>query len=207
MSPDHFISTFDKSLRILAGVAPAHRPNPAGKAVSGQLSDEERRHSAGLMRVNHVGEVCAQALYEGQALFARDPAVRQLLNHSAHEEGDHLAWTRDRLEQLGARPSLLNPLWFAGAFVMGAVASRLGDPVSLGFLSETERQVEQHLAGHLEQLPPEDLKSLAIVAQMRIDEARHARDADAQGALPPPAPVATAMRSVAQVMTKTAYYL
>jgi ubiquinone biosynthesis monooxygenase Coq7 len=159
------------------------------------------------MRVNHVGEVCAQALYEGQGLFARDPSVRQLLSRAAQEEGDHLAWTRARLEQLGARPSLLNPLWFAGAFGMGAAASRMGDRVSLGFLTETERQVEQHLAGHLEQLPPEDLKSRAIVAQMRLDEARHAQDAEAQGAVLPPAPVAMAMRAVARVMTGTAYYL
>ena len=205
---DQVLAVMGRALATVGGQPLASRPSPAdGLRDAAELTAEARRHAGALMRVNHVGEVCAQALYEGQALFARDPAVRQLLNHSAHEEGDHLAWTRDRLEQLGARPSLLNPLWFAGAFLMGAFASRLGDPVSLGFLSETERQVEQHLAGHLEQLPPEDLKSLAIVAQMRIDEARHARDADAQGALPPPAPVATAMRSVAQVMTKTAYYL
>jgi ubiquinone biosynthesis monooxygenase Coq7 len=209
MSPiDRLVIEFDTALRSVLGGANAQRPTPGSEISSNSgLDTQERKHAAGLMRVNHVGEVCAQALYEGQALFARDPAVRQLLNRSAHEEGDHLAWTRDRINQLGARPSLLNPLWFAGAFVMGAVASRLGDPVSLGFLSETERQVQQHLAGHLDQLPPEDLKSRAIVAQMRIDEARHARDADDQGSVPPPAPVATAMRAVAQVMTKTAYYV
>jgi ubiquinone biosynthesis monooxygenase Coq7 len=205
---DQMLAVMGRALATLGGQPLASRSSPAeGLRDAAELSPEQRRHAGALMRVNHVGEVCAQALYEGQALFARDPAVRQLLNHSALEEGDHLAWTRDRLDQLGARPSLLNPLWFAGAFVMGAVASRLGDPVSLGFLSETERQVEQHLAGHLEKLPPEDLKSRAIVAQMRIDEARHARDAENQGAVPPPAPVAKAMRTVAQVMTRTAYYV
>ena len=205
---DQVLAVMGRALATVGGQPLASRPSPAeGLRDAAELSPEERRHAGALMRVNHVGEVCAQALYEGQALFAKDLAVRQLLKRSAHEEGDHLAWTRDRLDQLGARPSLLNPLWFAGAFVMGAVASRLGDPVSLGFLSETERQVEQHLAGHLEQLPPEDLKSRAIVAQMRIDEARHARDAESQGAAPAPAPVAKAMRAVAQVMTKTAYYV
>jgi len=205
---DQVLAIVGRAMATVAGQPPASRPNPAdGQRDAAELSAQARRHAGGLMRVNHVGEVCAQALYEGQALFARDPAVRQLLSRAAHEEGDHLAWTRSRLDQLGARPSLLNPLWFVGAFVMGAAASRMGDRVSLGFLSETERQVEQHLAGHLDQLPPEDLKSRAIVAQMRLDEARHAQDAEAEGALPPPAPVAMAMRAVARVMTRTAYYL
>jgi ubiquinone biosynthesis monooxygenase Coq7 len=202
---DQVLSVMGRAMATIGGQPLPSRPSPAeGLRDSAELSADARRHAGALMRVNHVGEVCAQALYEGQALFARDPAVRQLLKRSAHEEGDHLAWTRDRLDQLGARPSFLNPLWFAGAFVMGAVASRLGDPVSLGFLSETERQVESHLASHLEKLPAADHASRAIVAQMKDDEARHGKEASQSGGQELPPPVKALMRAAAKLMTTVA---
>jgi ubiquinone biosynthesis monooxygenase Coq7 len=157
------------------------------------------------MRVNHVGEVCAQALYAAQALSTRDPLLRQKFLDAGREEGDHLAWTQERLDELGARPSLLNPLWYAGAFGMGLVAGRLGDRVSLGFVQETERQVESHLASHLERLPAGDHASRAIVAQMKADEARHAADAQAAGASELPAPVKNLMRAAAKLMTTVAH--
>ena len=157
------------------------------------------------MRVNHVGEVCAQALYAAQALSTRDPALRQQFIAASQEEGDHLAWTRQRLDELGARPSLLNPLWYAGAFGLGLLAGRLGDKVSLGFLVETERQVEAHLAGHMESLPQGDHESRAIVAQMKDDEARHALEATASGAIDLPAPVKALMGAAAKVMTTVAH--
>ena len=157
------------------------------------------------MRVNHVGEVCAQALYAAQALSTKDPALRQHFVAASQEEGDHLAWTRQRLDELGARPSLLNPLWYAGAFGLGLLAGRLGDRVSLGFLVETERQVEAHLADHMERLPQADHESRAIVTQMKDDEARHAVEALSAGALELPAPVKLLMRSAARVMTTVAH--
>ena len=159
------------------------------------------------MRVNHVGEVCAQALYSAQALATQDPELRKRYEAAAHEETDHLAWTRARLDQLDARPSLLNPLWYAGAFGLGLLAGRLGDPVSLGFVVETERQVEQHLDGHLERLPRCDAASRAIVTQMKDDEARHALQAQAAGAAELPWPVRQLMRAAAKVMTSTAHYV
>ncbi len=159
------------------------------------------------MRVNHVGEVCAQALYESQALTARDPAIREGFRRAAAEEGDHLGWTRQRLDELGGRPSLLNPLWYGGAFVIGALAGRLGDRFSLGFMAETERQVEQHLAGHLQQLPAGDLRSRAIVQGMASDERAHADAAIAHGGVTLPAPVRGLMRLAAKVMTRTAHHV
>ena len=160
------------------------------------------------MRVNHVGEVCAQALYTGQALVTRDPALKAHLEEAAREETDHLAWTADRVNDLGGRTSLLNPLWYAGAFAIGVVAGRVGgDPVSLGFVVETERQVEQHLQGHLERLPAQDTASRAIVEQMQQDEARHADRAQAAGAVTLPLPMRWAMRAAAKVMTTTAHYI
>jgi ubiquinone biosynthesis monooxygenase Coq7 len=159
------------------------------------------------MRVNHVGEVCAQALYQAQALTSRSPEVRAQMAAAAREELDHLAWTEQRLAELGDRASLLNPLWYAGAFAIGMVAGRIGDPVSLGFVVETERQVEQHLAGHLERLPAEDARSRAIVAQMKDDEARHGATAQRAGGVDLPAPVRALMRAAAKVMTTTAHYL
>ncbi len=171
------------------------------------MSEAERRHSAGLMRVNHVGEVCAQALYEAQAMFARNEATRQQFRQAGKEELDHLAWTAERLRELESRPSLLNPLWYAGAFVMGAIAARSGDRHSLGFVVETERQVEAHLNGHLERLPAQDARSRAIVTQMRDDEIEHGDAAKQLGGVELPAPVTTGMRAVARVMTGTAYYV
>src|SRR5690606_33177378 len=168
------------------------------------LGADERRRAGALMRVNHVGEVCAQALYTAQALATSDPVLRTQMARSAREETDHLAWTRQRLDELGSRPSLLNPLWYAGAFGLGLVAGRFGDPVSLGFVLETERQVEAHLQGHLDRLPAGDHASRAIVAQMKDDEAAHALAAQQAGAMELPPPVKAAMRAAAKVMTTTA---
>ncbi|AMP36543.1 MULTISPECIES: 2-polyprenyl-3-methyl-6-methoxy-1,4-benzoquinone monooxygenase [Ralstonia solanacearum species complex] len=207
---DRFIPEFDRALRAVAGITRASRPNPADAIVAhaddgGKLSDVERRHAAGLMRVNHVGEVCAQALYQGQALFARAPAIRAQLDEAAREEEDHLAWCAQRLQELNDRPSLLNPLWYAGAFAIGALAGRLGDKISLGFVAETERQVEHHLDGHLDRLPEQDARSRAIVAQMRDDEVRHGDNARAAGGIDLPTPVREAMRIASRIMTTTAY--
>jgi len=202
---DHLIVGFDKALRVVGGVAAMARPNPGAMAMDSELSDAERRHAAGLMRVNHVGEVCAQALYDAQGSFASTPELRQQFEQAGREEEDHLAWCAQRLSELGSQPSVLNPLWYAGAYVMGSVAARIGDKVSLGFVVETERQVEAHLDSHLELLPPQDARSRAIVNQMRIDEIEHAQAAQAMGAAEMPAPVKVAMRAMAKVMTSTAY--
>ena len=172
-----------------------------------RLLPEERRHAAALMRVNHVGEVCAQALYTAQALSTRDPALRRHFERAAAEETDHLAWTADRLAELEDRPSLLNPLWYAGAFGLGLLAGRLGDRISLGFVVETEKQVEAHLQGHLDRLPASDHASRAIVAQMKDDEAVHAAQALDAGALELPPPAKALMRLAARVMTTTAHYV
>ena len=204
---DHLIVGIDKALRVIAGVASASRPTPAAHAADGQLDAAERRHAAGLMRVNHVGEVCAQALYNSQARFAKSDAMKAQFEQAGREEEDHLAWTAQRLGELGSQPSLLNPLWYAGAYAMGTVAAQLGDQRSLGFVVETERQVEEHLAGHLDRLPLQDAKSRAIVEQMRSDEAAHGRAARDMGALEAPAPVKGAMAALAKVMTTTAYYI
>ena len=204
---DHLIVGMDKALRVIAGVASASRPTPAAHAADGQLDAAEQRHSAGLMRVNHVGEVCAQALYNSQARFAQSPEMRAQFAQAGREEEDHLAWTAQRLSELGSQPSLLNPLWYAGAYVMGSVAAHLGDARSLGFVVETERQVEAHLNTHLDMLPAQDAKSRAIVEQMRVDEAAHGAAAQALGALAAPLPVRTAMTAMAKVMTTAAYYV
>ena len=179
------------------------QPDPTGLAEP--LTEGERRLSGALMRVNHVGEVCAQALYEGQAATTTDARLERFFRAAAAQEGDHLAWTRERLQALGARPSLLNPLWYGGAFAFGALAGRLGDRFSLGFMVETERQVEQHLAGHLERLPATDVASRAVVARMKDDEAAHADHAQALGAGPMPESVRVAMRWAARAMTATAH--
>ena len=204
---DHLIVGFDKALRVVGGVAKAARPNPGVSAPDCELNAQEQRHSAGLMRVNHVGEVCAQALYDAQGRRASTSAMRTQFAQSGREEEDHLAWTAERLAELGSQPSLLNPLWYAGAYALGTVASRLGDAVSLGFVVETERQVEAHLNSHLEQLPPHDAKSRAIVTQMRDDEIEHGAKAEAMGAAEMPLPVKAAMRVMSKVMTTTAYYI
>lgn len=206
---DPWLSAADTTLRTLSGAVSAARPNPAASLApdAAALTADERRLSGALMRVNHVGEVCAQALYEAQALTARSAALRQEMRQAAREEQDHLAWSAERLAQLGDRPSLLNPLWFAGAFGIGLIAGRVGDHLSLGFLLETERQVEAHLDGHLQQLPEADLASRAIVAQMRDDEARHADMAQAAGAQALPAPARWLMQAAARVMTRTAHHV
>ncbi|MEO7494035.1 MAG: 2-polyprenyl-3-methyl-6-methoxy-1,4-benzoquinone monooxygenase [Massilia sp.] len=204
---DELIVGLDKALRVMSGVATAVRPTPAAHIEDVALDDRSQRHSAGLMRVNHVGEVCAQALYNAQSRFANSPALREQFARAGAEEEDHLAWTAQRLGELGSQPSLLNPLWYAGAYALGAVAARLGDPRSLGFVVETERQVEAHLESHLVQLPPEDAKSRAIVDQMRIDEIAHGAAARDLGALLPPAPVKAVMTAMSKVMTATAYYI
>ena len=207
---DALLSVIDNALRTLAGAVHASRPTPRAAVVPGaapppELSDGERQLSGALMRVNDVGEVCAQALYQAQALTARTPELRQQMAGAAREETDHLAWTRQRLAELGARPSLLNPLWFAGAFTIGLLAGRLGDRTSLGFVVETERQVEQHLASHLDRLPAADTASRAIVEQMKDDERRHGDAAEQAGALQLPPPLRWLMRGAARVMTATAH--
>jgi ubiquinone biosynthesis monooxygenase Coq7 len=208
MTPiDVLINGFDKTLRVLSGVTASGRPSPAAGTADVKLDDAERRHSAGLMRVNHVGEICAQALYESQGHFSRNAGLKQQFAQAGREEEDHLAWTAERLHELGSHTSVLNPLWYAGAFALGVVAARSGDANSLGFVVETERQVKEHLEGHLDKLPPQDAKSRAIVVQMRDDEVAHGEAAQAMGAAELPPPVRGAMRAMAKVMTATAYYL
>jgi len=204
---DLLLAEADRALRTLAAAAHPARPNPAADLPEPPLDDQARRHSAGLMRVNHAGEIAAQALYQGQALTARNADVRDSLRHASDEEVDHLAWCEERLRELDARPSLLNPLWYAGSFAIGALAGALGDRVSLGFVAETERQVEGHLHEHLERLPREDQRSRRILEQMKQDEVRHGESARAGGGAPLPGPVSALMRLTAQVMTRTAYWL
>lgn len=204
---DRLIAGADKALRVITGVAAASRPNPAIHAADAVLSEEEQRHSAGLMRVNHVGEVCAQALYNSQARFAQSEAMRAQFEQAGREEEDHLAWTAERLGELGSQISVLNPLFYAGAYAIGTVAAYLGDAHSLGFVVETERQVEAHLAGHLDKLPPQDAKSRAIVEQMRVDEVAHGAAAQALGAATTPLPVRLAMQAMGKVMTSSVYYI
>ena len=207
MNLDRLITTFDNGLRTL--LAPAHsaRAVPGETVAEAELSEPERGVAAALMRVNHTGEICAQALYQGQALTARNPDARAALEQAATEETDHLAWTAQRIEELGGRTSLLNPLWYMGSFALGAAAGFLGDKWNLGFLAETERQVEGHLAGHLDRLPPQDEKSRAIVNEMKVDEARHARTAIEHGGAELPAPVKLAMKLGSRLMTRTAYWI
>jgi len=202
---DRAVVELDRALRAIAGVHRAARANPSDGVEEAELSEAQRAQAAALMRVNHVGEVCAQALYQGQALTARDPGNRAALEDAAREEEDHLAWSADRVHELGGRLSLLNPLWYAGALAMGLGAGLLGDRWNLAFLAETEAQVEEHLSGHLDTLPEADARSRAIVAQMRSDEARHRRSAVALGAAEMPVPVRRAMRVAARVMTTLAH--
>lgn len=204
---DRLLGTADTALRTLSGTARAGRQMPPSPGPRMPLEPKDRALSAALMRVNHVGEVCAQALYQAQALTARSDALRRQMAAAAQEEMDHLAWTEQRLRDLDDRPSLLNPLWYGGAFAIGLLAGRAGDRWSLGFVVETERQVEEHLAGHLSRLPEADGASRAIVERMKDDEAQHARRAEAAGAAPLPAPVRWAMRGAAKLMTTTAHYL
>ncbi len=211
LSPfDQLIAAADRALRTLASDPPASRANPASALPAqgaASLSERERREAAALMRVNHVGEVCAQAMYDAQALAATEPALREAFVRAAREEADHLAWTQQRITELGGRTSLLNPLWYVGAFAIGTAAARMGDRVSLGFLAETERQVERHLESHLERLPEADVESRAIVEQMRHEEAQHADSAVHRGGATLPFPARLAMRLAARLMTKTAHYV
>jgi len=204
-SIDELIAHLDRALRTVSGVTQAVRSSPGDALPEAQLEEQDRTHAAALMRVNHVGEVCAQALYQGQALTARDPHARQALERAANEEEDHLAWSAQRVAELGGRTSLLNPLWYAGSFAIGAVAGALGDRWNLGFLAETERQVEEHLSGHLARLPPEDVRTRAVVEAMRADEARHRDTALELGATDLPRPVRRAMRLASGLMTRIAY--
>jgi ubiquinone biosynthesis monooxygenase Coq7 len=201
---DHFLIAADDALRTISGVAVAARPTP-GKDGGEPESEHERRESAALMRVNHAGEVCAQALYSGQALVARDPRIRRALQEAGAEERDHLAWCRDRLDELGSRPSLLTPVWYAGSFALGVASGLTGDRWSLGFLAETEAQVEQHLEGHLDRISPDDARSRAILTQMRDDENRHGETGRTLGGRELPAPLKRAMQAFSKVMTRTAY--
>lgn len=222
---DQLLSEADRALRVLTGSTSGSRPNPAAggrgrptplaaseplavvDAEPAPLTPDEERHAAGLMRVNHVGEVCAQALYRGQALVCKTPAVRELFVHAAVEETDHLTWLADRLRELKSRPSLLNPVWYAGAFGLGVLAGKVGDTWNLGFMAETEKQVEQHLDGHLKKLPAGDWRSRAIVEQMVADERQHRLTAEKNGGARLPEPVKAAMRGASKVMTSTAYYV
>lgn len=203
---DQLLIAADDALRTLSGVATASREAP-GSSGAAPAAESERRLSAGLMRVNHAGEICAQALYSGQALVARDPAVRRALQAAGAEERDHLAWCRQRLRELNSRPSLLDPVWYAGSFALGIASGLTGDRWSLGFLAETEAQVERHLEGHLGRLPAGDERGRAILAQMRDDENRHGEAGRALGAAELPAPAKAAMRAFSKVMTRTAYWI
>jgi 3-demethoxyubiquinol 3-hydroxylase len=204
---DVFITELDRALRVISNQAHASRSYPAANVQQNELSDQQKMHSAGLMRVNHVGEICAQALYDAQAGFTNTPEVSRQLMHSGIEEEDHLAWTAQRLQELNSRPSLLNPIWYAGAYTCGVIAAKCGDAASLGFVVETEKQVEAHLASHLQKLPEQDLRSRAIVDQMRLDEIAHGAAAQALGASELPSPVKVLMKAMANVMTTTAYYI
>lgn len=202
---DRLLSRFEQALEAIAGTPTAHRPSPALSVVEPVLDDAERRHAAGLMRVNHTGEVCAQALYLGQASLARHAENREHLLHAAGEETDHLAWCASRLKDLESRPSLLNPLWYAGSYAIGAVAALAGDSVSLGFVVETERQVEAHLADHLDRLPAQDDRSRAVLSVMQADEARHALEAEERGGVALPFPLPQLMYASSAVMKAVAY--
>ena len=204
---DRLIVSFDKGLRTLFAPAQTLRGVPGDACVEAPLADAQRHLSASLMRVNHTGEVCAQALYQGQALTARDSTAREALTQAAQEETEHLAWTERRIAELGGSKSVLNPLFYAGSFAIGAVAGMLGDKWNLGFLAETERQVVQHLEGHLARLPVDDHKSRAILQQMRDDEAKHATSALNHGGTELPEPVKAAMKASSKAMTETAYWL
>ena len=202
---DRLLAGCGRALEAIAGAPPAQRPSPAIDVAEAELDEVERRHAAGLMRINHTGEVCAQALYFGQAALARDTDNRQHLLHAAAEETDHLAWCAQRLRQLDSRPSLLNPLWYAGSYAIGAAAALAGDPVSLGFVVETERQVEAHLAEHLEKLPVQDERSRAVLTQMQADEIRHAQAAQQRGGVELPFPLPQLMHASSMVMKTVAY--
>lgn len=204
---DDLIIEFDKALRTVFAKAPSDRPAPGADLPEEALDDSERSHAARLMRVNHCGEICAQALYQGQAITSRDPAIREALRQAAWEETEHLNWTEQRIDELGGRKSFLNPVWYAGSLVMGLTAGWVGDRWNLGFLAETERQVETHLLDHLGRLPQSDAKSRAILEQMKTDEIHHAETAIRLGAAELPMPIRQGMRFASKLMTRTAYWV
>jgi ubiquinone biosynthesis monooxygenase Coq7 len=206
LSPlDRLLAGLEHALETVAGSPEAHRPSPAHRFGDTELDERERRHVAGLMRVNHTGEVCAQALYDGQAALARKDENRSHLNQAAAEETDHLAWCAERLHELESRPSLLNPLWYAGSYAIGALAALAGDKVSLGFVVETEKQVETHLAEHMDKLPAQDERSRAVLQQMQEDEVRHAQQARERGGITLPFPIPQLMHATSLVMKTVAY--
>jgi ubiquinone biosynthesis monooxygenase Coq7 len=209
---DKVLSEVGRAVQILDGSVHATRPNPAGKAAPSAAQDEsdvmsraEQAHAAGLMRVNHVGEICAQALYRGQATFCGDASIQEVFRKAASEEVDHLVWCRERLTELQSRPSLLNPLWYAGSFTLGAIASKAGHGRNLGFMAETEKQVEQHLDRHLTDLPASDERSRKILTQMRDDEMGHRATAESNGAQRLTKPTRAIMKLMSRIMTTTAY--
>ena len=204
---DGLIRQFDRALRTVFAPAQTIRPVPGHALPDSELTSDERRHAAALMRINHVGEVCAQALYQGQAIVSRDERVKRALSGAADEEIEHLAWTESRIRELGGRKSLLNPLWYTGALGIGVFAGKFGDRWNLGFLAETERQVESHLQSHIESLPPQDMKSRAILDQMAVDEIAHAELAAGLGGHPLPDMAKLAMRGAARVMKGLAYWV
>jgi len=204
---DRLIKEFDQALRTVFAPASSLRPLPGADLPEAAMDDAQRKHTAALMRVNHCGEICAQALYQGQALTSRDASIKEALQQAAQEETEHLAWTESRIAELGGRKSLLNPLWYGGALAMGVIAGKFGDAWNLGFLAETEKQVEAHLEDHKARLPQEDRRSWEILEQMRIDEKSHAATAVRLGAQELPAPVKLAMQLTSKVMTKAAYYV
>ena len=207
MNLDQAIIEFDRALRTVFAPASTVRPVPGDDLPEADLSEEEKNRSAALMRVNHCGEICAQALYQGQALTSGNPELATTLGRAAREETEHLAWTEKRITELGGRKSLLNPLWYGGSFVLGAIAGRLGDAWNLGFLAETERQVEAHLTDHLGRLPKSDRRSWQVLEQMKEDEIGHAETAVTLGARELPAPFKLAMKVASRVMTRTAYWV
>jgi ubiquinone biosynthesis monooxygenase Coq7 len=207
MDIDRCITEFDKGLRTIFGVHPSSRPMPGNELPEAELGEAERRHAGALMRVNHCGEVCAQALYQGQALASNNADLRDALDQAAREEADHLAWCERRISELGGRLSVLNPLWYTGSIALGYVAGKFGDEWNLGFLAETEQQVEDHLQGHLERLSANDARTRAVVEQMKQDEAGHADTARRLGARDLPAPAKGAMRLAARVMTSASYWI
>ncbi len=207
MTTDDLIVEFDKALRAIFAPVRSRRPTPGEALPEASLAKDEKNKAVALMRVNHCGEICAQALYQGQALVSQDPAIRAALRRAAEEETEHLAWTEGRIRALGGRKSLLNPLWYGGSLVIGMLAGGLGEAWNLGFLAETERQVEAHLADHLERLPEADRKSWAVLEQMKVDEIEHARTAERLGARELPSPVRLAMKLASGVMTRTAYWI
>ncbi len=204
---DKLIIEFDKGLKTLTASAHSVRPHPDENVQETELSAEEKRHALGLMRVNHCGEVCAQALYNGQSLTAKNPQIVDALQQASKEETEHLAWCEKRIHALGGHTSFLNPLWYAGSFTLGAIAGAIGDKWNLGFLAETEHQVGAHLEKHLHELPASDEKSRAILEQMKTDEAQHADTAIGLGGAELPAPIKAAMKQMSKVMTSTTYYL